>query len=91
MTRNTSKVSSTSAPVAAQFPKITMKTITIAEFINMPIDELNRLIDDHPSNNQNTGGLDIDLNGLSISDYVDKYDLLTINQVRENVMKKLNC
>ena len=70
-----------------------MKKITIDEFINMPIDELNKMIDDNShinEDNQETCGINIDMNGLSISDYVEKYDLLTIDQVRKNVMKKLN-
>lgn len=69
-----------------------MKRITIDEFITMPVRELSKLIDDNShkiEKSQDTGGIEVDMNGLSISDLVEKYNLLTIDQIRENVMKKL--
>ena len=59
----------------------------------MPVDELNKLIDDnsHPNEaDRDTGGIEVDMEGLRISDLVKKYDLLTIDQVMDNMMKKLD-
>ncbi len=70
-----------------------MKTISIEEYIEMPIEDLGRLMSSSTSftdAGHECSGVKVDMHGLLISDLVEKYDLLTIDQVRDRIMTKLH-
>lgn len=70
-----------------------MKTITIDEFITMSVKELDKLVDSNSQLNesdQKSNSVKIDMKGQSIRDMVEKYNLLSIDQVKKNIKDKLN-
>lgn len=70
-----------------------MRKITIDEVMTMPIEELSRLIDENSfidENGHETNSIDIDMCGLSIKDIVEKYGCITMEQLSDNIKRKLN-